>query len=238
MAYTLTQAARATGKSKSTLRRAIQRHEISATRDQLTRGWLIEAAELYQVYPPTQPFDRPFEPVAREIGFLLRDWNYLQESLADLFVILVASHDEGSVRAKWYAANDRHQRKMLREAATEVFGPLSSATREPQAKDNAFILREINWIIRKSKDLGAQRATTAHAPLAPLLDPPYGFIAHHLSGNPFAKNLQGKQPLREFKLYRTRALFLHDYTHDIVEWLRDGRSWRFPKRPDWITPGH
>src|SRR5215475_7265663 len=49
MAYTLTQAAKPTGKSKSTLRRAIQCHEISATRDQLIRGWLIEAAELYQV---------------------------------------------------------------------------------------------------------------------------------------------------------------------------------------------
>lgn len=52
MAYTLKQAAEAAGKSKPTILRAIQSHKISATRDQLTQGWLIEPAELHRVYPP------------------------------------------------------------------------------------------------------------------------------------------------------------------------------------------
>jgi len=51
MAYTLTQAAEATGKSKSTILRAIQSHKISAVRDDLTQGWLIEPAELHRLYP-------------------------------------------------------------------------------------------------------------------------------------------------------------------------------------------
>lgn len=52
MPYTLKQAAEATGKSKPTILRAIQSHKISATRDELTQGWLIEPAELHRVYPP------------------------------------------------------------------------------------------------------------------------------------------------------------------------------------------
>jgi excisionase family DNA binding protein len=52
MAYTLKQAAEATGKSKPTILRAIQSHKVSATRDGATNGWLIEPAELHRVYPP------------------------------------------------------------------------------------------------------------------------------------------------------------------------------------------
>lgn len=52
MAYTLTQAAEATGKSKSTLLRAIQSSKISAMRDETGKGWLIEPAELHRLYPP------------------------------------------------------------------------------------------------------------------------------------------------------------------------------------------
>jgi excisionase family DNA binding protein len=52
MAYTLKQAAEATGKSKPTILRAIQSHKISAARDPATQGWLIDPAELHRVYPP------------------------------------------------------------------------------------------------------------------------------------------------------------------------------------------
>ena len=52
MPYTLTQAAEATGKSKSTILRSIQSGRLSAARDELTQGWIIEAAELHRLYPP------------------------------------------------------------------------------------------------------------------------------------------------------------------------------------------
>jgi excisionase family DNA binding protein len=51
MPYTLMQAAEATGKSKSTILRSIQSGKISASRDGLTQGWLIEPAELHRLYP-------------------------------------------------------------------------------------------------------------------------------------------------------------------------------------------
>jgi len=49
--YTLAQAAETTGKSRSTILRAIQSGRISAARDELTQGWLIEPAELHRLYP-------------------------------------------------------------------------------------------------------------------------------------------------------------------------------------------
>src|SRR4051812_14817132 len=49
--YTLAEAAKATGKSKSTVLRSIRAGRISAVRDELTGGWLIEPAELHRLYP-------------------------------------------------------------------------------------------------------------------------------------------------------------------------------------------
>ena len=51
IAYTLMHAAKAAGRAKSTVLRAIQSGKLSATRDELTGSWLIEPAELHRVYP-------------------------------------------------------------------------------------------------------------------------------------------------------------------------------------------
>jgi hypothetical protein len=52
MSYTLGQAAKATGMSKSSILRAIKNHKISATKDEASGVWLIEPAELHRLYPP------------------------------------------------------------------------------------------------------------------------------------------------------------------------------------------
>jgi excisionase family DNA binding protein len=51
MSYTLGTAAKATGKSKPTIQRAIQSGKISATRNS-DGSYLIDPAELHRVYPP------------------------------------------------------------------------------------------------------------------------------------------------------------------------------------------
>jgi len=48
--YTLAEAAKATGKSKSTILRSIRAGRISAVRDELSGGWLVEPAELHRLY--------------------------------------------------------------------------------------------------------------------------------------------------------------------------------------------
>ena len=52
MPYTLAQAARAIGRNKTSVLRAIKSGKISAIRDEATGGWLIEPAELHRLYPP------------------------------------------------------------------------------------------------------------------------------------------------------------------------------------------
>jgi excisionase family DNA binding protein len=51
MTYTLKQAAEATGKTKTTILRAIKSGKISAIRHEVTNSWLIEPAELHRLYP-------------------------------------------------------------------------------------------------------------------------------------------------------------------------------------------
>ena len=51
MSYSLSQAAKATGRSKATIHRAIQSHKISAERDE-AGSWRIDPAELHRVFPP------------------------------------------------------------------------------------------------------------------------------------------------------------------------------------------
>src|SRR3954471_20034055 len=52
MAYTLRQAAAATGKHRSSLLRCIQSGTLSATRDPVSGSWLIEVSELHRVFAP------------------------------------------------------------------------------------------------------------------------------------------------------------------------------------------
>jgi excisionase family DNA binding protein len=51
--YSVTQAARAVGRDRSSIRRAIAAGRISAVRDEASGEWRIEAAELHRIYPPT-----------------------------------------------------------------------------------------------------------------------------------------------------------------------------------------
>jgi hypothetical protein len=54
MAYTLGEAAKATGKSKTSVRRALDSGRISASKNALGE-WQIEPSELHRVYPVMQP---------------------------------------------------------------------------------------------------------------------------------------------------------------------------------------
>jgi hypothetical protein len=53
--YTLTEAAVATGHNRSALWKAIKRGALSASRNEATGHWQIEAAELHRLFPPALP---------------------------------------------------------------------------------------------------------------------------------------------------------------------------------------
>ena len=52
MSYTLGQAAKATGKSKATIHRAVQSGKLSAAKDDATGTLQIDPSELHRLFPP------------------------------------------------------------------------------------------------------------------------------------------------------------------------------------------
>lgn len=76
MAYTLGEAAKATGKSKATISKAIKNGRISAHKDE-TGTFCIDPSELHRVYPPTVHSEREETPAntpeRTDIGGTIRE---------------------------------------------------------------------------------------------------------------------------------------------------------------------
>ena len=186
---------------------------------------------------PEWPFDKSFAPIAKQVGFLLRDVNDLQDLLKVLFMTFVPSLSEEMVNAIWHAVtNDRMQRAILLRAA-EAGLPFDSPRLPTElAKANKHIYEEIKWIVERANSLSQQRDAAAHAPVAPVIESAWTWIAHVFSGHPRAKDLQGKPLLKEFRLYRERAATLYRYAHEWEFYLGTDRHLRMPQRPQW--PDH
>jgi hypothetical protein len=184
---------------------------------------------------PESPIDAAFEPYAIEIGFLLREWNDLQEKLADLFTTLLGIRDGGLTRAVWYAVpTDRLQRRMLKDAASYLLKPTKPLRDlDEQQRSDAKVWSEIEWIICKADSIGATRDAAAHSPVAVVVGEPFEFIARHLHGNPLAAQLRGRKLLTEFRLYRDRTATVRAHATAIEWYVRNGRRSTFPERPAW-----
>ena len=94
MHYTLGQAAKATGKQKSTILESIKKGRISAIKDDFGR-YQIDPAELHRVYPPNavhvqtehdEPTPNPYknELLEEKIRFLEREIGRLERIESDL----------------------------------------------------------------------------------------------------------------------------------------------------------
>jgi septal ring factor EnvC (AmiA/AmiB activator) len=64
MPQTLGEAAKAVGKNRTTLLRAVKAGKLSATYDNASGSWLIEPAELFRVYPPADADASPAQASA------------------------------------------------------------------------------------------------------------------------------------------------------------------------------
>jgi hypothetical protein len=192
--------------------------------------------------PPTEneePTDAAFRPYAIEIGFLLREWNDLQERLLSLFIKLLRWPNQDIGRSIWYAIqSDRSQRRMLLKAASAIYNPshpTPKVSKEERKKSPfaAALWDEIVWIIETADKLGQRRDAAAHSPVALVLGDPLEFIARHYHGNPLAESLRGKKLLAEFRLYRKRASVLRQHTEAINRYIAMGKELPLPHRPPW-----
>jgi len=158
---------------------------------------------------PKPLFDTAFEPYASAIGYLVREWNYLQNKFCDLFCTIMEPTSYEVSSAVWYAVqNDRMQRALLLAAATIR---LSAHTK---------CLEDIEWIIGKANGLGSQRDDTIHSPMRMLIGDPIQFISMYFYGHPRAMNLKGKNLLEEFELYRKNAAILRNYLSGLESHIR------------------
>jgi excisionase family DNA binding protein len=145
MPYTLKQAAEATGKSKPTILRAIQKGTISASRD-AHNEWQIEPAELHRVYPPvsvrtdtneTQLNDTHHPNSAFEIGMLSGELEQLRERL----MALQMDRDQERRTHADMVADLRKRLDMAdqerREAQTRVAALLTQQVEKPEALPSA-----------------------------------------------------------------------------------------------------
>jgi hypothetical protein len=188
---------------------------------------------------PHSPWDTAFQPYAIEIGFLLREWNDLQEGLLSLFITFLRWPNKEIARSIWHAVqNDRSQRRILLGAASALYNPAHPSPKITKAQRDEDPFRvafwdEIFWIIESADTLGKGRDAAAHSPVSLLVGDPLEFIARHYHGNPLAKSLRGKQLLAEFKLYRERASVLRKHTDAIRQHIELGKPLPLPRRLPW-----
>lgn len=145
MAYSLKQAAEATGKTKPTILRAIQTGKISGKKNELGE-WEIEPAELHRVYPPiTEGDTRTDTPEEEEIGIELL---LLRQQLA--------AKDERLANLQQERERERGQ---LTERIGELREMLERAEQERREKD-----RQLTALLT---DQGAKHGREAPPPPAP-----------------------------------------------------------------------
>lgn len=83
MPYTLTEAAKAIGRNKTSVLRAIKAGKISAIRDVASGGWLVEPAELHRIYPAASGTAHPTDDAPTRNGDASREIGLLREMLVD-----------------------------------------------------------------------------------------------------------------------------------------------------------
>lgn len=132
---TLSQAAKASGKSKSTLSRAIKVGRLSATR--LDDGnFSIDPAELFRVYPATHnnPYDeRPIERVATPVPAEL-------QSRISMLEVLLEKEREAVARERQISADLKEDRDRWRQQAVSLLADLRPGPAEP-----ALLARRRAW---------------------------------------------------------------------------------------------
>ena len=182
-------------------------------------------------------FEEAFHPVATEIGFLAREWNGLQDYLAQIFGQILGPANVSIPLAVWNSAtSDRVQRDMLR-AAIHAWGAFD--------QDETEIFNEIKWLLDEANKLSDKRNNAIHAPLAVAKNShtlQLRVVPHTFANHPQAIRLKDKDVLAEFSTYRAQSKILKQHAKSIYFYIRRKEKFPLPQRPKLPTagskPGH
>jgi hypothetical protein len=172
---------------------------------------------------------RVLKLVAIELGWLLYEWNRLQEALAELFRDVVSPDNSNVMFAIRHSTpNDRTQREMLRAA-------LDATYRNIQPKPQIY--NDVTWILSQLEPLSGRRNVAVHSPLVFIRDvgptaSQYELSPMHFFGNPRAKQLKGKVLIEEFKWYRDHISRLAEYAELLHFGLAFEGDYPWPGRPE------
>jgi hypothetical protein len=155
---------------------------------------------------PDVDYNTAFIPYAIEMGFFVRNWNNLHGELCKMFCVLTKSKVSAAV---WHAVpHDRTQRAMLLAAAEALYA------------SEHKVRQEIKWLVDRTDEMGDQRDSVVHAPLAILHTDTFEYFPHWISGHGRAvklqKSLKGRKLLDELKRYRDKAGLLCNYAINII----------------------
>jgi hypothetical protein len=129
LSYTLGQAAKATGKSKTTISKAIQSGKISAEKQE-NGSYQIDPSELHRVYPvtsPSVPLDTPLEtPVYTqrmfELEVLLKASEQRQADLVQRITDIEEDRDQWRVQANRLLSHRGESREGIWAKFVKRFG--------------------------------------------------------------------------------------------------------------------
>ena len=124
MSYTLGEAAKATGRNKSTILRAIKAGVLSATRDPAGGGWQIEPAELHRVYPAIVGATPDATPNAT-----MRNSDATGDAMAELRARLADKDAVIDDLRRRLDAESEERRRLTAVLADQRAAPLASARR-------------------------------------------------------------------------------------------------------------
>jgi hypothetical protein len=159
-------------------------------------------------WPSDDEVKTHFEAYALAVGRVAHAWNYLQEALGQLFVLVVDGNRSATL-AVWYSTDsDRTQRNMLR-AALVASGGDNRWAKLPSAR------RDLLWLIDRANALADQRNNAIHTPASLSTDADGSMMtASHnafFSGHPRARRLWGKKLITEFEYCEKYAEALYDF---------------------------
>jgi hypothetical protein len=178
--------------------------------------------------PPSRAaLRRQFKPYALAIGELNLAWNQLHERLAMLFWNAIGNNENGAPSlAIWnFLTSDKTQRDLLKVAIDA--GAFDHRYNGQQASEDVL------WLLSKIQTLSEKRNNAIHAPLVSVTGQAGTRIEPHVSlENRRAKNLKGKDLLKEFGWYRETAESLSVFAAEMHYCLSFPKlNWTWPKRP-------
>lgn len=165
------------------------------------------------------------QPYFLALGKVAHSWNHLHEELGKVFCAVTGLPLHLGMGVWHKLKSDRSQRDIL-EGAIQ-----SRAVEDEWAENNPNALKGVTDLLHQVQSLANKRNDAIHAPCLVISGIMYDFEIAPMTffGNKLAKNLHGKDILKEFEWYEKTADVLRDHAWRVRFALDSHGPW--PNKP-------